>query len=103
MNTQVKVLVDNCGHEKQKIWCICHLQSGLWLPSSGGPLHKGGQHVYGVMVVRINHVIAVIGRSACRAASLKFDDLLVLAAYPPVWRLQIDFVGRGLRLLLLLL
>ena len=51
----------------------------------GGRIYKGGQHVYRVVAVCINHAIA---RSACRAAGLNFGDLLVLAAY-----CQMDFVG----------
>ena len=59
-NTQVKVLVDNCVQDKQKIWHTI-LEVDFGFTSSRGPVYKGA--------VRINHAIA---HSTSRAARLNF-------------------------------
>ena len=46
---------------------------------------KGGQTVYRVMVVHVNHAVA---RTACRSCRINFADLLVLCAH-----FQVDLMG----------
>ena len=71
--TTIKKLVDNCGSEYQKIWCTVFQ---VW---------KGGQNIYRLMVVYINHAVP---RSACRSCRINFADLLILCAH-----FQVDFMG----------
>ena len=59
-NTQVKVLVDNCGQDKQKIW-YTNFEVDLGWSSNNGPVHKGGQHVYHVMAVHIDSTLQPAG------------------------------------------
>ena len=80
----VKLFVDNCGSEKQKIWYTI-IEIDFNYTSGGHPIYKGGQHVYRVMVV---HIGLVITRSARRAARVNFGDPLVLSAY-----VQADLIG----------
>ena len=82
--TSVTKLVDNCGSEHQKIWyAVFDVKMGF--TSNGTQVWKGGQNVYRVMVVHVNHAVA---RTACRSCRINFADLLVLCAH-----FQVDLMG----------
>ena len=77
--TSVTKLVDNCGSEQQKIWYAV-FDVTLGETSKGGQVWKGGQNVYRLMVVHVNHAVA---RTACRSCRINFADLLILRAHFP--------------------
>ena len=84
-DTTIRKLVDNCGSERQKIWyTVFEVSCGL--ASTGRAVWKGGQSIYRLTVVHINHTIA---RTARRSCKISFADLLLLCA-----DFQVDFVGR---------
>ena len=80
----VKKLVDNCGSEHQKIWYTL-FEVILGETSTGQQVWKGGQSVYRLMVVHVNHAVA---RTACRSCRINFADLLILCAH-----FQVDLMG----------
>ena len=82
--TSVTKLVDNCGSEQQKIWYAV-FDVNLGETSKGGQVWKGGQNVYRLMVVHVNHAVA---RTACRSCRINFADLLILCAH-----FQVDLMG----------
>ena len=82
--TTIRKLVDNCGSEHQKIWYTA-FEVNFGLTSTGRAVWKGGQSVYRLMVVHINHAIA---GTACRSCRINFGDLLLLCAH-----FQVDFTG----------
>ena len=82
--TSVTKLVDNCGSEQQKIWYAV-FDVNLGETSKGGQVWRGGQNVYRLMVVHVNHAVA---RTACRSCRINFADLLILRA-----RFQVDLMG----------
>ena len=82
--TSVKKLVDNCGSEQQKIWYAV-FEVTLKETSKGKQVWKGGQSVYRLMVVHVNHADA---RTACRSCRINFADLLILCAH-----FQVDLMG----------
>ena len=53
--------------------------------SKGKQVWKGGQSVYRLMVVHVNHAVA---RTACRSCRINFAELLILSA-----RFQVDLMG----------
>ena len=82
--TSVTKLIDNCGSEHQKIWYAV-FDVNLVMTSNGTQVWKGGQNVYRLMVVPVNHAVA---RTACRSCRINFADLLVLCAH-----FQVDLMG----------
>ena len=83
-NTSVKKLVDNCGSEQQKLWYTV-FEVSLGTTSTDQQVWKGGQSVYRLMVMDVNHAVA---RTACRSCRINFADLLILCAH-----FQVDFMG----------
>ena len=57
----------------------------LGVTSNGSQVWKGGQNVYRLMVVRVNHAVA---RTVCRSCRINFADLLILCAH-----FQVDLMG----------
>ena len=82
--TSVKKLVDDCGSEQQKIWYTV-FEVTLGETSKGNQVWKGGQSVYRLMVVHVNHAVA---RTACRSCRINCADLLILCAH-----CQVDLMG----------
>ena len=82
--TSTTKLIDNCGSEHQKIWYSV-FDVTLGLTSNGNQVWKGGQNVYRLMVVHVNHAVA---RTACRSCRINFADLLILRAH-----FQVDLMG----------
>ena len=61
--TMIRKLLGNCGGKHQKIWyTVTVFEVNFGLISTGRAVWKGGQSVYRVMVVHVNHAIA---RTAC--------------------------------------
>ena len=71
--------------------CIVDLKGGCVSTSRNTPVWtnkqvwKGGQSVYRLMIVHVNHAVA---RTACRSGRINFADLLILCAH-----FQVDFMG----------
>ena len=82
--TSIKRLVDNCGSEQQKIWYTI-FEVTLVETSTDHPVCKGGQSVYRLTVMHVNHAVA---RTACRSCRVNFADLLILCAH-----FQVDLMG----------
>ena len=92
-NASVKKLVDNCGSEQQKIWYTV-FKVTLGETSTDHQVWKGGQSVYRLMVVHVNHAIA---RTACRSCRINFADLLMLCSHFLVDLTGGDFIAFSYR------
>ena len=82
-NTSVKKHADSCGSEQQKIWYTV-VEVNLGTTSTDQQLWKGGQSMYRLMVVHVNHAVT---RTTWRSCRINFADLLILCAH-----FQVDFV-----------
>ena len=82
--TQIRKLVDNCGSEHQKIWYTV-FEVKLGLTSTWKSVWKGGQNVYRLMAVHVNHAIAW---SACRSCRTSFATCCFSAR-----ACRLDFMG----------
>ena len=83
-DTTVRKLVDSCGSEHQEIWYTV-FEVKLGTTSTDKQVWKGGQSVYRLMAVHVNHAVA---RTACRSCRISLAELLILCAH-----FQVDFMG----------